>query len=172
MSVKIHFTSSNTFSSTRQITSNEVNLQVTSLNKKISTLKMRLVRIKYLQHLSRQEKMPLKITINDSRNSSKFPGMAKVATVIAIDKKMDIRFDISNDGLANLLSYFLKVYENSIKYRLVDSMHNNISPFILAYSKNGNTQYVLLCRYLEEWRENLDKNYVVERVLMDQYKAF
>ena len=50
-------------------------------------------------------------------------------------------------------------------------MYNNISPFISAYRKNYNTQHVVV-RLLEEWRENLDKNYVVGGVLMDLSKAF
>ena len=50
-------------------------------------------------------------------------------------------------------------------------MYNNISPFISACRKNYNTQHVVV-RLLEEWRENLDKNYVVGGVLMDLSKAF
>ena len=50
-------------------------------------------------------------------------------------------------------------------------MYNNTSPFISAYRKSYNTQHVII-RLLEEWRENLDKNYVVGAVLMDLSKAF
>ena len=46
-----------------------------------------------------------------------------------------------------------------------------LSPFIAAYRKNCNKQYVLL-RLLEEWRENLDNNKAVGGVLMDLSKAF
>ena len=46
-----------------------------------------------------------------------------------------------------------------------------MSSFISAYRKNYNTQHVMI-RLLEEWRENLDKNYVVGGVLMDLSKAF
>ena len=45
------------------------------------------------------------------------------------------------------------------------------SPFISAYRKSYSTQQVLI-RLLEEWREKLDKNFVVGAVLMDLSKAF
>ena len=50
-------------------------------------------------------------------------------------------------------------------------MKNNISPFISGYRKNHNSQHVMI-RFLEEWREHLNKNYVVGGVLMDSSKAF
>ena len=46
-----------------------------------------------------------------------------------------------------------------------------LSPFISAYRKNYSTQQVLI-RLLEEWREKLDKNFIVGAVLMDLSKAF
>ena len=46
-----------------------------------------------------------------------------------------------------------------------------LSPFISAYRKSYSTQQVLI-RLLEEWREKLDKNFVVGAVLMDLFKAF
>ena len=45
------------------------------------------------------------------------------------------------------------------------------SPFISAYRKSYNTQQVLVC-LLEEWREKLDKNFIMGGVLMDLSKAF
>ena len=50
-------------------------------------------------------------------------------------------------------------------------MYHNVSPFISAYRKHYNTQHAMI-RLLEEWRENLDKKYVVGGVLMDLSKAF
>ena len=41
-----------------------------------------------------------------------------------------------------------------------------LSPFISAYRNNYSTQQVLI-RLLEEWREKLDKNFIVGVVLMD-----
>ena len=58
-----------------------------------------------------------------------------------------------------------------IKCRLVDSMYNNISPFISTYRKNYNTQYVMISR-LEEWIENLDKNHVVWRGINRSIQSF
>ena len=46
-----------------------------------------------------------------------------------------------------------------------------MSPFISAYRENYSTQQVLI-RLLEEWREKLDKNFIVGAVLMDLSKAF
>ena len=43
--------------------------------------------------------------------------------------------------------------------------------FISAYRKNYSTQQVPI-RLLEEWREKLDKNFIVGTVLMDLSKAF
>ena len=45
-----------------------------------------------------------------------------------------------------------------------------LSPFILAYRKNYSTQQVPI-RLLEEWREKLEKNFIVGAVLMDLAKA-
>ena len=43
-------------------------------------------------------------------------------------------------------------------------MYKNISFFISAYRESYNTQHVTL-RLPEEWRENLDKNYIEKKVL-------
>ena len=170
MSVKIHLNSNNSLASAGQVTSNEVNLILTSLNtKKVSGTDK--IPTKLVKLASEFLSTPLEIAINNSFASSKFPDIAKVATVIPIDKKTDDKYDISNFRPASLLNCFSKVYENIIKCRLVDSMYSNISPFILAYRKNYNTQHVMI-RLLEEWRENLDKNHVVGGVLMDLSKAF
>ena len=170
LSVKSHLNSNNSSASARQVTSNEVNLILKSLNTKKASgtdkIPTKLVKLA-LDFLS----PPLATAINNSLASSKFPDIAKVATVIPIDKKTDDKYDISNFRPVSLLNCFWKVYENIIKCRLVDLMYNNISPFISAYRKNYNSQHVMI-RLLGEWRENLDKNYVVGWVLMDLSKAF
>ena len=109
--------------------------------------------------------------MNNSLASSKVPDIAKVATVISIDKNTEDKYDISNFRPVNLLNCFSKVYQNITKCRLVDSLYNNISPFISAYRKNIISKNVMI-RLLEEWRENLDKKHVVGGVLMDLSKAF
>ena len=65
----------------------------------------------------------------------------------------------------------MKVYENIIKCRLVDSVYKNISPFISVFRRNLDIQHMLL-RLIKEWRENLDKNNVDGGVLVDLSKVF
>ena len=77
--------------------------------------------------------MPLATAIDNSLPSCRFRDIAKVATGILIDKNgFDIsnKYDISNFRPVSLLNYFSKVYENIVKCRLVDSIYNNISPFV------------------------------------------
>ena len=88
MSVKTHLKSDNTLFSSRQVTSNEVNVILKSLNtKKVSgTDKMptKLVKLasNFLSTL-------LAIAINNNLASSKFLNITKKVTVVPIDKKMD-----------------------------------------------------------------------------------
>ena len=170
MSVKSHLNSNNSLASARQVTSNEVNLILKSLNTKKASGTDKIL-TKLVKLASDFLSTSLATAINNSLASSKFADIAKVATVIPIDKKTDDKYDISNFRPVSLLNCFSKVYENIIKCRLFDSMYNNISPFISDYRKNYNTQHVMI-RLLKEWRENLDKNYVVRGVLMDLSKAF
>ena len=170
MPVKNHLSSNNTLASVRQVTSDEVNLILKSLNAKKASGTDK-IPTKLVKLASNYLSKPLATAINNSLTSSKFPDLAKVANVIPIDKKADDKYDISNFRPVCLLNCFSKVYENIIKCRLTNSMYNNISPFISGYRKNYNTQHVMI-RLLEEWRENLDKNYVVGGVLMDLSKAF
>ena len=48
---------------------------------------------------------------------------------------------------------------------------NQLSKFLSAYRKGYGTQHVLM-RLLEEWKNNLDKGYVVGAILLDLSKAF
>ena len=50
-------------------------------------------------------------------------------------------------------------------------MENVFSPQISAYRKSYNLQHVLI-RLTEEWREYLDKDFVVGAVMTDLLKAF
>ena len=170
MPVKSHVSSNNTLASVRQVTSDEVNLILKSLSAKKASGTDK-IPAKLVKLASNYLSKPLATAINNSLTSSKFPDLAKVGTVIPIDKKTDDKYDKSNFRPVSLLNCFSKVYENIIKRRLTNSMYNNISSFISAYRKNYNTQHVMI-RLLEEWRENLDKNYVVGGVLMDLSKAF
>ena len=78
---------------------------------------------------------------------------------------------MSNFRPVSLLNYFSKIYESSIKNRIVNSMNNYISPYVSAYRKGYNSQHVLI-RLLEERRQRLDNNKVVRGVFMDLSKAF
>ena len=95
MSVKIHLSSNNTLASARQVTFNEVNLILKSLNtKKVSGTDK--IPEKPVKLTSVFLSKPLATAIKNSHASSKFPYIAKVATVIPIDKKTDEKYDISN----------------------------------------------------------------------------
>ena len=71
----------------------------------------------------------------------------------------------------SILNTFSKVYEKVIKDQLVSGLDKYLSPFISAYRKGYSTQHVLT-RLVEEWRERLDNNYIVDAILMDLSKAF
>ena len=135
MSVKSHLNSNNSLASARQVTSNEVNLILKSLNTKKASGTDK-IPTKLVKLASDFLSTPLATAINNSLASSKFPDIAKVVTVIPIDKKTDDKYDTSNFRPVSLLNCFSKIYENIIKCRLVDSMYNNISPFISANRKN------------------------------------
>ena len=95
MSVKSYFSSNNTLASARQVTSDEVNLILKSLNTKKASGADKM-RTKLVKSASNFLSKPLAAAINNSLASSKFPDIAKVATVMPIDKKTDDKYDISN----------------------------------------------------------------------------
>ena len=94
-----------------------------------------------------------------------------MASVVPIDKKTDDKYVISNFRPVSIWDCFWKVSDDVVKNELLKSINVLLSPFIAAYRKNYNKQYVLL-RLLEEWRENLDNNKAVGGILMDLSKAF
>ena len=57
------------------------------------------------------------------------------------------------------------------KNLLVSNIEEFFSPFLAAYRKSYSTQHVLI-RMVEEWKENLDNNFIVGAVLTDLSKAF
>ena len=111
MSVKSHSSSNDTLPSARQVTSDETNLILKSLNttKAPGTDK---IPTKLPKLTSDFLSTPLAIAVSNSFISPKFHYIAKIATVVPIDKKTDDKYD--------------KVYENIVKCRLVDSMYTNI----------------------------------------------
>ena len=116
--------------------------------------------IKLVKLTSEVFSKPLSIAMNNSITSSTFPDRAKVATVVPLNKKTDNKYNGSNFRPVSLLNRFSKIYENYINNRIVNSKSNYISPSVSAYRKGYNSQHVLI-RLLEEWRQHLDNNNVV-----------
>ena len=152
-----------------KITTKEINTILKSLNSKkvpgIDKIPTKLIKL-----ASDILAEPLSTAINNSIGTSIFPNNAKIVSVVPIDKKADDKYVISNFRPVSILNCFSKVYENVIKTELLKSMNVHLSPFLSAYRKNYNTQHVLL-RLLEEWREHLDDNKTVGRILMDLSKV-
>ena len=95
MSVKSQLSSNNTLASASQVTSNEVNLILKSLNTKKASGTDKITK-KLVKLASNFVSKLLATAINNSLASSKFPDIAKVAAVVPIDKKTDDKYDISN----------------------------------------------------------------------------
>ena len=66
---------------------------------------------------------------------------------------------------------FSKIYGRVIKNQLLHDMENVYSPQISAYRKNYNSQHVLIS-LIEEWREYLDKDFVIGAVFTELSKPF
>ena len=152
------------------VTSDEVEKMLKSLNSKKAAGTDRLP-IKLVKLASEVLSKPLSIAMTNSITSSTFPDRTKVATVVPIDKKTDNKYTVSNFRPVSLLNCFSKIYENYIKNHIVNSTGNYIFPYVSAYRKGYNSQYVLI-RRLEECRQHLDNNKVVGSVFMDLSKAF
>ena len=114
---------------------------------------------------------PLKNAINSSIRSSLFPNKAKRAVVTPLDKGGKDKTNISNYRPVSVLNVFSKFYERIMKEQITSFINSKLSSFLSAYRKMYSTQHVLI-RLIEEWKNNLDKNYVVGAVLMDLSKAF
>ena len=114
---------------------------------------------------------PLTQAINCCLRQGIFPDNAKIASVVPVDKGKPDKYDVLNYRPVSILNTFSKIYEKVIKNQLVSYFDKYLSPFISAYRKNYSTQQVLI-RLLEEWREKLDKNFIVGAVLMVLTKAF
>ena len=109
--------------------------------------------------------------MNNSIISPIFPDRAKVSTVVAIDKKTDNKYTVSNFRSANLLNCFSKIYVKYVKNRIVNSMSIYISPYGSAYRKGYNSQHAII-RLLEKWRQHLGNDKIIGGVFMDLSKAF
>ena len=90
--MKSHLSSNNILASARQVTSDEVNLILKSLNTKKASGTDKIL-TKLVKLASNVLSTPLATAINNSLASSKFPDIVKVATVILLHKKMDDKYD-------------------------------------------------------------------------------
>ena len=114
---------------------------------------------------------PFTQAINCCLHQGIFPDNAQVASVAPVDKGKPEKYDVLNYRPVSILNTFSKIYEKVIKNQLASYLDKYFSPFISVYLKSYSTQQVLI-RLLEEWREKLDKNFIVGAVLMDLSKAF
>ena len=71
----------------------------------------------------------------------------------------------------SVLNTFSKIYGKALKQQLNQNLDNTLSVFIAAYRRPYSTQHVLI-RLTEDWRSNLDNDYLAGTVLMDPSKAF
>ena len=114
------------------------------------------------------------IFVNRAKHSFKyniFPSNAKVVGVKPLHKKTEDERCISNFWPVSILNTFSKIYEIFAKNRLVSNIEEFFSLFLVAYRKAYSTQNVLI-RMIEEWKENLDNNFIAGAVLTDLSKAF
>ena len=114
---------------------------------------------------------PLTQAINCCLRQGIFPENAKVTSVVPLHKGKPDKYDVLNYRPVSILNAFSKIYEKVIKNQLASYLDKYFSLFISLYRKSYSTQQVLI-RLLEEWREKLDKNFIVGAVLMDLSKAF
>ena len=113
----------------------------------------------------------LTMAINCSIQNSRFPDDAKKAAVCPLDKGEPNRIVERNFRPVSVLITFSKIYEKALKQQLNQHLDNTLSVFIAAYRRAHSTQHVLI-RLIEDWRSNLDNEYLVGAVLMELSKAF
>ena len=78
---------------------------------------------------------------------------------------------VGNYRPVSVLNVFSKFYERIIKSQIVSFLDQKLSQFLSAYRQSYGTQHVLI-RLIEEFKKNLDNDYVVGAILMDLSKAF
>ena len=113
---------------------------------------------------------PFTKIINMSIKESFFPSRAKIASVLPLFKSLE-RVLKKNYRPVSVLSTFSKILERVMKSQIVPYMDSYLSEFVSAYRKTYSSEHVLI-RLIEEWRKNLDQNFIVGAVLMDLSKAF
>ena len=108
--------------------------------------------------------------INNDLSNNSFSNEAKVAIVQPIYKKKS-RDQIENYRPVSMLSYFSIVYEKFLLQKFKPFINTFLPKFIAVYRENYSSSHVLI-RLIENWKQALDENFVVETVLMDLSKAF
>ena len=112
--------------------------------------------------------LKIKSKFGSDLNSSDFQQITPFEVKTRL-KEIDIKKAIGVDTIPPKL---IKIDADIIiKNKLVSYFDKLLSPFISAYRKKYSIQQVRI-RLLEEWREKLDKNFIVGEVLMDLSKAF
>ena len=112
----------------------------------------------------------LTMAINCSIRNSRFPDDAKKAAVCPLDKGEPNRIVERNFRPVSVLNTFSKIYEKVLKQQLNQHLDNTLPVFIAAYRRAYSTQHVLI-RLIEDWRSNLNNDFLVGAVLMDLSKA-
>ena len=107
---------------------------------------------------------PLTQAINCCLCQGIFPENTKVVSVVPLDKGKPDKYNVLNyRPVVSILNAFSKIYEKVIKNQLASYLDKYFSPFISACRKSYSTQQVFI-HLLEEWREKLDKNFIVGAV--------
>ena len=111
---------------------------------------------------------PLTQAVNCYLRQDTFSDNGKIASVVPIDNGKPDKYDVLNYRPGSILSNFSIIYEKVIKNQLMYCFDKYLSPFISTYRK----RYSTLIRFLEEWRQKLDQNFIVGAVIMDLSKIF
>ena len=98
--------------------------------------------------------------------SSIFLYNAKIASVVPLDKGKPSKY-----RPVSILNAFSWGIEKVIKNRLVSYFNKYFSPFLSAYIKSYSTKQALI-RWLDEYRQKLDKSFIVGAILMGLSKVF
>ena len=115
--------------------------------------------------------VPVTNAINCSIRNFGFPENAKKAAVCPLDKGESNRTAERNFRPVGVLNTFSKIYGKPLRQQLISHLDKTLSIFISAYRKSYSTQHVLI-NLVEDWREKLDKDFMVGAILMDLSKAF
>ena len=95
-----------------------------------------------------------------------FPKMHSLLAT-PVDKEQMPKYMSNYNSIFCVLIHFSNIYKNILKAQLMENMNKLFLPFIFAY----NTHMYVLIR-LEEWRKNVNNNYVIGAFLTHIWRAF